>query len=41
MEDRSTQIVFLAQEPMFDALHADPRFASLVQRIGIYRHDLP
>jgi hypothetical protein len=25
MEDRSTQLVFLAQEPMFSALHADPR----------------
>lgn len=41
MEDRSTQLVFLAQEPMFDALHADPRFAALVQRIGIYRRELP
>jgi len=41
MEDRSTQLVFLAQEPMFSALHADPRFASLVQRIGIYRRELP
>ena len=41
MEDRSTQLAFLAQEPMLDALHADPRFASLVQRIGIYRRDLP
>ena len=37
MEDRSTLINFLAQEPMFDALHADPRFGSLVQRIGTYR----
>ena len=41
LEDRSTQVVFLAQEPMFDALHADPRFASLVQRIGIYHRELP
>jgi DNA-binding winged helix-turn-helix (wHTH) protein/TolB-like protein/lipoprotein NlpI len=41
MEDRSTQLVFLAQEPMFGALHADPRFASLVQRIGIYRRQAP
>ena len=36
MEDRSTLLVFLAQEPIFDALHADPRFASLVKRIGIF-----
>lgn len=41
MEDRSTLMVFLAQDPMFSALHADPRFASLVQRIGIYRRELP
>ena len=41
MEDRSTLINFLAQDPMFDAFHADPRFASLVQRIGIYRRVLP
>jgi tetratricopeptide (TPR) repeat protein len=41
IEDRSTQLVFLAQEPMFSALHADPRFGSLVQRIGIYRRGLP
>jgi hypothetical protein len=26
---------------MFDAFHADPRFASLVERIGIYRRALP
>jgi tetratricopeptide (TPR) repeat protein len=41
MEDRSTQMCLLAQDPMFDAVHADPRFASLVQRIGIYRRALP
>jgi DNA-binding winged helix-turn-helix (wHTH) protein/TolB-like protein/Flp pilus assembly protein TadD len=41
MEDRSTLINFLAQDAMFDALHTDPRFASLVQRIGIYHRALP
>jgi hypothetical protein len=41
VEDRSTLMVFLAQDPMFDALHADARFARLVQRIGIYRRALP
>lgn len=40
MEDRSTLLVFLAQEPIFDALHADPRFASLVKRIGIFSRTL-
>lgn len=41
MEDRSTMLSFLAQDPMLDALHADPRFAALVQRIGIYHRALP
>ena len=41
MEDRSTLINFLALDPMFGILHADPRFVSLVQRTGIYRRVLP
>jgi DNA-binding winged helix-turn-helix (wHTH) protein/TolB-like protein/Tfp pilus assembly protein PilF len=41
VQDRSTLINFLAQDPMFDALHPDPRFASLVERIGIYHRVLP
>ena len=41
LESRSTLINFLPQDPMLDALHADPRFASLVQRVGIYRRSLP
>jgi DNA-binding winged helix-turn-helix (wHTH) protein/TolB-like protein/tetratricopeptide (TPR) repeat protein len=41
VEDRSTMMVFLAQDPMFDALHGDPRWAGLVQQIGIYRRTLP
>jgi tetratricopeptide (TPR) repeat protein len=41
LEDRSTLVNFLAQDPMFDTLHIDPRFASLVQRIGIYHRVLP
>jgi DNA-binding winged helix-turn-helix (wHTH) protein/TolB-like protein/Tfp pilus assembly protein PilF len=41
MEDRSTLVNFLAQEPTFDALHADPRFAALVQQLGIYHRVLP
>jgi len=41
IEDRSTQINFLAQDAMLDVLHTDPRFAVLVQRIGIYHRRLP
>jgi tetratricopeptide (TPR) repeat protein len=41
LESRSTLINFLALDPMLDAIHADPRFASLVQRIGIYQRSLP
>ncbi len=41
LDSRSTLINFLPQDPMLDALHADPRFASLVQRIGIYHRSLP
>jgi DNA-binding winged helix-turn-helix (wHTH) protein/TolB-like protein/tetratricopeptide (TPR) repeat protein len=41
LQDRSTPIGFLAQDPAFDSLHDDPRFASLVQRLGIYRRTLP
>ncbi|HKQ16309.1 MAG TPA: winged helix-turn-helix domain-containing protein [Steroidobacteraceae bacterium] len=41
MEDRSTPINFLAQDPALDPLHGDPRFAALVQRLGIYHRTLP
>jgi DNA-binding winged helix-turn-helix (wHTH) protein/TolB-like protein/Tfp pilus assembly protein PilF len=41
MEDRSTLMVFLAQDPMFDAFHSDPRWNGLVQRLGVYRRVLP
>lgn len=40
-EDRSTLMVFLAQDPMFEAFHSDPRWNALVQRIGVYRRVLP
>jgi hypothetical protein len=31
-------MAFLARDPMLNKLHADPRFQSLVQRIGTYGH---
>ncbi|WP_313920251.1 winged helix-turn-helix domain-containing protein [Tahibacter sp.] len=37
IQDRSTLLVFLAQEPMFAALRDDPRFDALVARVGIAR----
>jgi DNA-binding winged helix-turn-helix (wHTH) protein/TolB-like protein len=36
VEDLSPLLVFLPQDPMLDAFHADPRFAALVQRVGVY-----
>jgi DNA-binding winged helix-turn-helix (wHTH) protein/TolB-like protein len=37
VEDRSTLMVFLARDPMFDAFHSDPRWNALVQRISSAR----
>jgi DNA-binding winged helix-turn-helix (wHTH) protein/TolB-like protein len=34
VEDRSTLMVVLARDPMFDAFHSDPRWNALVQRVG-------
>ena len=41
MEDRSTLLVFLAEEPFFRRLRTDPRFAMLVERVGVFRGKLP
>lgn len=34
-EDRSTNLGFLAQDPTFDSLRDDARFAALVKRVGV------
>jgi len=41
VEDRSTPISFLAQDPALAPLHGDPRFDAFVQRLGIYGRTLP
>lgn len=35
LEDRSETLLFLKVEPRFDPLRADPRFKSLVHRLGL------
>jgi DNA-binding winged helix-turn-helix (wHTH) protein/TolB-like protein/Tfp pilus assembly protein PilF len=37
IEDRSTLMVFLARDPMFDAFHGDPRWAPLVHKVSSVR----
>jgi hypothetical protein len=34
-EERSWYLVWLDLDPKLDRLHADPRFAGLVRRIGL------
>jgi hypothetical protein len=34
-EDREDQVAVLKIEPLFDTLHADPRFQELLRRIGL------
>jgi DNA-binding winged helix-turn-helix (wHTH) protein/TolB-like protein/Tfp pilus assembly protein PilF len=39
-EDRSTNLSFLAQDPTFDAMRADPRYLALVERIGVWKRPI-
>jgi DNA-binding winged helix-turn-helix (wHTH) protein/TolB-like protein len=37
LEQRASTLGFLAQNPAFDGLHDDPRFAAIVDRVGIVK----
>jgi len=38
--ERSSTLGFLAQNPAFDPIHQDPRFADIVTRIGVWKRPL-
>ena len=40
MRERASALGFLAQNPAFDGLHGDPRFAAIVERIGVWKRPL-
>jgi DNA-binding winged helix-turn-helix (wHTH) protein/TolB-like protein/Tfp pilus assembly protein PilF len=40
LQQRASTLGFLAQNPAFDGLHDDPRFAALVDRVGLWKRPL-
>jgi DNA-binding winged helix-turn-helix (wHTH) protein/tetratricopeptide (TPR) repeat protein len=40
LQQRASLLGFLAQNPTFDGLHADPRFAAIVAQVGIWKRPL-
>ena len=41
LQQRTSVLGFLAQNPTFDGLHDDPRFAVIVDRVGVWKRPLP
>jgi DNA-binding winged helix-turn-helix (wHTH) protein/tetratricopeptide (TPR) repeat protein len=40
LEQRAAALGFVAQNPIFDSLHGDPRFVAIVERIGVWKKPL-
>jgi adenylate cyclase len=40
LEQRASALGFVAQNPIFDSLHRDPRFIAIVDRIGVWKKPL-
>jgi tetratricopeptide (TPR) repeat protein len=40
LEQRASTLGFVAQNPIFDSLHGDPRFVDIVERIGVWKRPL-
>jgi DNA-binding winged helix-turn-helix (wHTH) protein/TolB-like protein/tetratricopeptide (TPR) repeat protein len=40
LQQRASTLGFLAQNPTFDKLHDDPRFAAIVDRVGLWKRPL-
>jgi DNA-binding winged helix-turn-helix (wHTH) protein/TolB-like protein/cytochrome c-type biogenesis protein CcmH/NrfG len=40
LQQRASMLGFLAQNPAFEGLHDDPRFASIVDRVGLWKGPL-
>jgi TolB-like protein/Tfp pilus assembly protein PilF len=40
LQQRASTLGFLAQNPAFDGLHDDPRFAAIVDRVGLWKRPL-
>ena len=40
LDRRASTLGFVAQNPIFDSLHDDPRFVAIVERIGVWKRPL-